>query len=96
MTSITDIQTEIKPELSLLNERIAQRLHSSNALMNTVIENYLKVKGKQIRPILVMLSARLFGEVNDRVIASAAAVELLHNASLIHDDVVDDYSFNFN
>ncbi|MDE6086398.1 MAG: polyprenyl synthetase family protein [Muribaculaceae bacterium] len=90
MTSITDIQTEIKPELSLLNERIAQRLHSSNALMNTVIENYLKVKGKQIRPILVMLSARLFGEVNDRVIASAAAVELLHNASLIHDDVVDD------
>lgn len=90
MTSIADIQVEIKPELSLLNERIASRLHSSNKLMNTVIENYLKVKGKQIRPILVMLSARLLGTVNDRVIASAAAVELLHNASLIHDDVVDD------
>lgn len=90
MTSIADIQHEIKPELTLLNERIAQRLHSSNQLMNTVIENYLKVKGKQIRPILVMLSARLLGTVNERVIASAAAVELLHNASLIHDDVVDD------
>lgn len=90
MNQLTDIQASIKPELSRLNERIATRLHSSNDLMNTVIENYLKVKGKQIRPILVMLAARLLGTVNDRVIASAAAVELLHNASLIHDDVVDD------
>jgi len=90
MNELTDIQASIKPELCRLNERIASRLHSSNALMNTVIENYLKVKGKQIRPILVMLSARLLGTVNDRVIASAAAIELLHNASLIHDDVVDE------
>ncbi|MCM1450603.1 MAG: polyprenyl synthetase family protein [Clostridiales bacterium] len=90
MNHISDIQASISPELLLLNERIASRLHSSNALMNSVIENYLKVKGKQIRPILVMLSARLLGNVNERVIASAAAVELLHNASLIHDDVVDD------
>ena len=58
--------------------------------MNSVIENYLKVKGKQIRPILVMLAARLLGSVNERTLASASAVELLHNASLIHDDVVDD------
>ncbi len=90
MTSLHDIQVEIRPELTLLNERIASRLHSSNALMNSVIENYLKVKGKQIRPILVLLSARLLGSVNERVIASAAAIELLHNASLIHDDVIDD------
>lgn len=90
MNQLSEIQSSIKPELSQLNERIATRLRSSNALMNTVIENYLKIKGKQIRPILVMLSARLLGKVNDRVIASAAAVELLHNASLIHDDVVDD------
>lgn len=90
MNQLNDIQATIAPELRRLNERISERLRSSNDLMNTVIENYLKVKGKQIRPILVMLSARLLGEVNDRVIASAAAVELLHNASLIHDDVVDD------
>lgn len=43
-----------------------------------------------IRPIMVILTAKLFGEVNDRVISSAAAVEMLHNASLIHDDVVDE------
>lgn len=90
MTDLSQIQSTIRPELALLNERIAARLHSSNSLMNTVIENFLKVKGKQIRPILVMLSARLFGSVTDKVISSAAAVELLHNASLIHDDVVDD------
>ncbi len=90
MSQIADIQRSISAELQLLNERIAETLHSSNELMNRVVENYLKTKGKQIRPILVLLSARLFGDINDRVIASAAAVELLHNASLIHDDVVDE------
>lgn len=58
--------------------------------MNKVIATYLERKGKQIRPIMVLLSAKLLGEVNDRVIKGAVAVELLHNASLIHDDVVDD------
>lgn len=90
MTTIQSIQQSIAPELAQLNERIADTLRSSNALMNQVVENYLRSKGKQIRPILVMLSARHFGQVDDRVIDAAAAVELLHNASLIHDDVVDD------
>lgn len=90
MNQFYDIQVTIKDELQQLNDLIFERLMSSNVLMNSVIENYLKVKGKQIRPILVMLSARLLGAVNERVISSAAAVELLHNASLIHDDVVDD------
>lgn len=90
MTTIQSIQQSIAPELAKLNERIADTLRSSNALMNQVVENYLRSKGKQIRPMLVLLSARHFGEVNDNVIDAAAAVELLHNASLIHDDVVDD------
>ena len=90
MTQLSDIQANIASELNALNERIRTRLHTSNTLMNTVIENYLKVKGKQIRPILVMLSARLMGSVNEKVLASASAVELLHNASLIHDDVIDE------
>ncbi len=74
----------------MLHQRMKQSLHSSNELMNTVIDGYLKSKGKLIRPILVILTAKLLGKVNDRVIASAAAVEMLHNASLIHDDIVDD------
>lgn len=90
MTTLQTIQQTLAPELKLLNERIQATLDSPNALMNSVVHNYLEKKGKQIRPILVMLSAKLLGDVNDRVIAGAVAVELLHNASLIHDDVVDD------
>lgn len=74
----------------MLNNRIATTLASPNVMMNQVIEGYLKSKGKQIRPIIVILSAKLLGEVNDNVISAATSVELLHNATLIHDDVVDD------
>lgn len=90
MNSLSEIQSAIAPELDALNRRIHGALSSSNELMNRVVEGYLVTKGKQIRPILVILAARLLGTVNDNVIRAAAAVEMLHNASLIHDDVVDD------
>lgn len=90
MTTFQNIQQTLAPEIQALNDRIAGALMSPNALMNTVINSYLEKKGKQIRPIIVLLSAKLLGQVNDKVIAGAVAVELLHNASLIHDDVVDD------
>lgn len=90
MTPFQTIQQTLAPDLKRLNDRILSALDSPNALMNSVVHHYLEKKGKQIRPILVLLSARLLGEVNDKVIAGATAVELLHNASLIHDDVVDD------
>lgn len=90
MDTLQSIQHSIAPELEMLNARIASTLASPNALMNQVIEGYLKSKGKQIRPIIVILSAKLLGEVNQNVISAATAVELLHNATLIHDDVVDD------
>lgn len=90
MSALKEIQQLIAPELQALNELIACTLNSSNELMNRIVDNYLRTKGKQIRPILVILSAKLFGDVNENVIRAAAAVELLHNASLIHDDVVDE------
>ena len=90
MSTFQSIQQSIATELEMLNQRIANTLTSPNALMNQVIESYLKSKGKQIRPIIVILSAKLLGEVNENVISAATAVELLHNATLIHDDVVDD------
>ncbi|MDE6345071.1 MAG: polyprenyl synthetase family protein [Muribaculaceae bacterium] len=90
MSTLTEIQQLIAPELQALNELIAGTLDSPNELMNRIVDNYLRTKGKQIRPILVILSAKLLGEVNENVIRAAAAVELLHNASLIHDDVVDE------
>ena len=90
MLTLEDIQQSIRPELQQLSECINSSLSSSNQMMNQVIAGYLESKGKLIRPVMVILTAKLFGQVNDRVIASAAAVELLHNASLIHDDVIDD------
>lgn len=90
MTTLEAIQHTIAPELDELNKRIVSQLSSRNPLMNQVVMTYLKTKGKQIRPIIVLLSARMFGRVTEKVLAAAAAVELLHNASLIHDDVVDE------
>ncbi len=90
MSALEDIRQSLQPELDRLDNLIAETLDSSNPLMKQVIGNYLCHKGKQLRPILVMLTARLFGEVNADVLTAAASVEILHNASLIHDDVVDD------
>lgn len=90
MTTIEEIQQSIAPELQALNDLISRQLESSNSLMNAIVTNYLKTKSKQIRPIIVILSAKMFGAVSRQVIASAAAVELLHNSSLIHDDVIDE------
>ena len=89
MDILEKIRQEIAPDIDRLNALIADQLATSNPLMDNVIANYLKSKGKLIRPIIVMLSARLFGPVTDKVLRAAASVELLHNASLIHDDVVD-------
>ncbi|MDE6177013.1 MAG: polyprenyl synthetase family protein, partial [Paramuribaculum sp.] len=68
MTVLEEIQSEIAPELEQLNALIDRELRSSNELMATVIAEYLRKKGKQIRPILVILTARLFGEMNPGVI----------------------------
>lgn len=87
---LAEIQNQINPELARLNRLMSESLHSDNDMMNRIVEGYLKAKGKQIRPILVILSAKMLGEVNDKVLEAAAAVEMLHNASLIHDDVIDE------
>ena len=90
LKTFKEIQHSIAPDLARLNDIIARSLHSDSALMNSIVERYLEVKGKQLRPMMVLLSARLFGGVNEAVLHAGAAVEMLHNASLIHDDVLDD------
>ncbi|MCH5245287.1 MAG: polyprenyl synthetase family protein [Muribaculaceae bacterium] len=91
MTStLATIRQTVQPELDQLNALISSALQSSNPMMNTIVDGFLKTKGKQIRPILVILTAKMLGEVNRHVLEAAAAVEMLHNASLIHDDVVDE------
>ena len=92
MDRLSKIQQEIEPELAKMNSIIRDSLASENELMDTVVGNYLLTKGKQIRPIMVILSAKFFGDVNNHVLHAGAALEMLHNASLIHDDVVDETS----
>ena len=92
MAHIDTIQQRLAPELSEMNAIIARYLTTSNALLVPIVTSYLKVKGKQIRPILVILSAKMFGGVNDDVLHAGAALEMLHNATLIHDDIVDETS----
>ena len=87
MVTLHDIKQSLAPELQQLNDIIAGTLRSDTPLMNTIVTRYLLTKGKQLRPMLVLLSGRLFGGVNDRVLHAGAAIEMLHNASLIHDDV---------
>ncbi|MDY5416900.1 MAG: polyprenyl synthetase family protein, partial [Sodaliphilus sp.] len=89
MVKLDQIQETIKPELAKLNAIIADTLKSPSALTNHIVTDYLRTKGKQIRPVLVLLSAKLFNGINERVLNAGAAIELLHNASLIHDDVID-------
>lgn len=90
MGEIISIQQNIAQDLSKLNDIIKNVLESNSALMNQIVTNFLESKGKQIRPILVILSGRFFGETNEKVLNAGAAIELLHNATLIHDDVIDE------
>ena len=76
-----------------MNTIIRTSLATSDPLMGRVVDQYLQTKGKQIRPLLVLLSARLLGEINDSTLHAAAALEMLHNATLIHDDVVDNADY---
>lgn len=89
MNTFESIRTKLAPELNRLNDRIQRQLDTSNPLLQSIVNESLRAKGKLIRPIIVILSARMLGDVNNHVIEAAAAVELLHNASLIHDDVID-------
>lgn len=90
MSKMKQIQQRLKPELDAMNDIIAQSLHTSNSMMNDIVTRYLEVKGKQIRPMLVILSAKHFGAVTEEVLYAGASLEMLHNASLIHDDIVDE------
>lgn len=90
MEQIETIHRRLAPELDRMNAIMRETLATPNVMMNNVVSRYLDVKGKQIRPILVLLSAKMFGTVNDKVLHAGAALEMLHNASLIHDDVIDE------
>ena len=88
--TIEHIQEQLRPELDAMNDIITSTLTSNSELTNSIVTSYLKSKGKLLRPIVTLLSAKFFGGINEKALQGAAALEMLHNASLIHDDVIDE------
>ncbi|MCD8092946.1 MAG: polyprenyl synthetase family protein [Bacteroides sp.] len=90
MDSSSLIKSPISKELEDFKNLFESTLSSSNLLLNSVIEHIRQKNGKMMRPMLVLLAAKLYGEVCPATLHAAVALELLHNASLVHDDVVDE------
>ena len=80
----------IEQELKEFESRFREAARSQTPLLDRIMRFIVKRKGKQLRPMFVLLSARLFGPVTDPSYRAASLVELLHTATLVHDDVVDD------
>lgn len=88
--SLDTIKSPISAELDVFEKRFRESMRSHVPLLDKITWYIVKRKGKQIRPMLVLLSARLFGPINEATYTAASLVELLHTATLVHDDVVDD------
>ncbi len=86
---LSEISRPIKSELEQFNEIFKKSMKSDIGLVDLIAKYLIRQKGKKIRPLLVLLSAKLAGGVNERTYRGATLVELLHTATLIHDDVVD-------
>jgi octaprenyl-diphosphate synthase len=80
----------IEVELDLFEKKFKEAAKSNVFMLDRIMRYVVKRKGKQLRPMFVFLSAKLCGEVNDITYRAASLVELLHTATLVHDDVVDD------
>jgi len=90
MSDLNQIKRPIAEELAGFESYFHATMKTSVPLLNLVISYLLRRKGKQMRPILVFLSAKLFAKPNQSTNTAAALIEILHTATLIHDDVVDE------
>jgi octaprenyl-diphosphate synthase len=88
--SLDTIKQPIAAELDIFEERFRDAMRSHVPLLDRITWYIVQRKGKQVRPMLVLLSARLFGPIGEPSYTAASLVELLHTATLVHDDVVDD------
>jgi octaprenyl-diphosphate synthase len=90
MLTIDQIKTPIASYIEEFEKHFRDSMKSPVPLLNTITRYIIKRKGKQMRPMFVFLSAKVCGEVNQSTYHAASLIELLHTATLIHDDVVDD------
>ena len=90
MLSVEEIMKPVKTELNEFEAHFENALKSNVPLLDKVTHYIVKRKGKQMRPLFVFLSAKMLGEINETTYNAASLVELLHTATIVHDDVVDD------
>lgn len=89
MLSINEIKKPIAADIDVFEEKFRASMQSSVPLLDRITHYIVKRKGKQIRPMFVFFSASICGGINEATHRGAALVELLHTATLVHDDVVD-------
>lgn len=90
MSQLSAVKKPIAKELEQFELRFRDAMSSNVPLLDRITHYIVKRKGKQVRPMFVLLCARLFGPITDEVYVGASMIELLHTTSLVHDDVVDD------
>ena len=90
MKIIEQLKSPIRKEMELFEGRFSKAMSSKVALLNRITHYIVNRKGKQMRPMFVFLTAKLLGKTNERTYRAASVIELIHTATLVHDDVVDD------
>lgn len=90
MTSLNEIKLPVEKHIAEFEKKFRESMKSSVPLLDRITAYLLKRKGKQIRPLFVFLTAEVCGGVNETTYRAASLIELLHTATLVHDDVVDD------
>ena len=90
MNTIKEIKKPIQQDMLLFEKKFKDSLNSKVPLLDEILHYIVKRKGKQMRPMFVFLSGKLFGEINESSFRAASLIELLHTATLVHDDVIDD------
>ena len=90
MPTIEQILDPVRRDIEHFEERLNAALRSDVELVDRVARYLASAKGKRLRPGLVILTSKAFGPVSEDVLQAAVAVELIHTATLVHDDVVDE------
>jgi len=90
MSVIDQIMSPVQSEMIEFETKFRESMHSDVAMLDKVTHYIIKRKGKQVRPLFVFLTAKMLGEITTKTYDAAILVELLHTATLVHDDVVDD------
>ncbi|MEQ9261830.1 MAG: polyprenyl synthetase family protein [Owenweeksia sp.] len=90
MSQIDEIKKPVQQEMEAFEPKFRQFMASKVALLDRITYYIIKRKGKQLRPMLVFLTAKMLGKIDESTYRGAALVELMHTATLVHDDVVDD------